>query len=311
MRNLYLFSLALLLACQPTIEESPVDDAFDTPYLWVVGTAQDAGYPQAGCTKDCCAAYWRGERPHEAVTSVAVVLPTQSAAWLFDATPDFTEQYTQVTRSGATLRGIFPTHAHIGHYTGLMYLGKEAMHTAAMPVYAMPGMDTFLRRHAPWRQLVDVQNIVLHPLRDGRAEVLDPQLRVTPFRVPHRDEWSETVGFRIDGPERSAIYLPDIDKWERWAIAIDSLVATVDYALLDATFYDGNELPGRDMASIPHPFVVESMARLAVLPDSVRQRIYFTHFNHTNPLLAAESEASQAVEAAGFRIARTGLRLPL
>lgn len=155
------------------------------------------------------------------------------------------------------------------------------------------------------------QNIQLHRLRADSSISLTENLSITPFRVPHRDEFSETVGFRIDGPTHKAVYLPDIDKWSRWDRSIDSLVQTVDYALLDATFYDGTELPGRDMAAIPHPFVVESMKRFSSLADSDRIRVYFTHFNHTNPLLQEDSKASQAVQNAGYHIARTGMELGL
>jgi pyrroloquinoline quinone biosynthesis protein B len=107
------------------------------------------------------------------------------------------------------------------------------------------------------------------------------------------------------------MFLPDIDKWGRWEVPIDSMVEVHDLAFLDATFYSGAELPGRDMSEIPHPFVQESLKRFAPLPDSIRRRIYFIHFNHSNPLLQAGSAAQREVEQAGFGISREGMRFGL
>ena len=172
-------------------------------------------------------------------------------------------------------------------------------------------MRAFLENNGPWDQLVRLGNVALRTLTDGVEVVLSPQLKVTPVAVPHRDEYSETVGFVVQGPRRRALYLPDIDKWSRWDRPIESLVRAVDRAWLDGTFFDDNELPGRDMSQIPHPFIVESMARLAPLPPADRAKVHFVHFNHTNPVLDPSSKATQSVEAAGHQVAREGDRFEL
>ena len=141
--------------------------------------------------------------------------------------------------------------------------------------------------------------------------MLSPRLRVTPILVPHRDEFSETVAYRIEGPEKVALFLPDIDKWARWTSRIEDVLNDLDYALVDGTFYDGNELPGRNMDEIPHPFIVESMARFADLPKTEKNKVIFIHMNHTNPALERGSRASLAIEQAGFRIARRGMKIAL
>ena len=47
---------------------------------------------------------------------------------MIDATPDFAEHLHLLTNNNErALKGIFITHAHIGHYTGLMHLGREVM----------------------------------------------------------------------------------------------------------------------------------------------------------------------------------------
>ena len=209
-----------------------------------------------------------------------------------------------------SLNGIFITHAHIGHYTGLMYLGREAMGAHGLPIYVMPKMEQYLRENGPWSQLIALNNISLMPLRNDRSEVLN-NLKVTPFLVPHRDEFSETVGYSIQGPKKTALFIPDINKWSQWKENILERIQLVDYALIDATFYDNNELPGRDMSKIPHPFVIETMATLSLLPREQREKVWFIHMNHTNPLLNSNSDQAQEVRAQGFNIASTGLRLKL
>lgn len=277
--------------------------AAEAPYAVVLGVAQDAGHPQAGCDKSCCAAAWQGAG-HK-VVSVGIVDPETGRHYLLDASPDFPAQEHALP---GELGGIFLTHAHMGHYTGLLHLGREAWGARGVPVWAMPRMAALLQDQAPWSQLVSLGNIAVNGLQDGVPVELRPGLRVTPFSVPHRDELSETVGFLVEGPGGSLLYLPDIDKWERWATPVEQWVQRADVALLDGTFYDGAELPGRDMSEIPHPFIVESLARFADLPPEQRQRVRFLHLNHTNPLLQADSAARKAVEAAGMAVASEGDR---
>jgi pyrroloquinoline quinone biosynthesis protein B len=207
--------------------------------------------------------------------------------------------------------GIFLTHAHIGHYTGLMQLGREAFNARKIPVYSMPKMTAFLEGNAPWSQLVSLENIELRGVRHQQELSLTEQLTVTPLLVPHRDEFSETVGFVIKGPNKKALFVPDIDKWRLWERDIIELIRKVDYAFLDATFYDGYEINNRDISEIPHPFVVESIGLFQDLPESERTKVHFIHFNHTNPLLDAKSSAYQKVLDAGYGIAETHQNFPM
>jgi len=200
----------------------------------------------------------------------------------------------------------FLPHAHMGHYTGLLHLGREVMGARRVPVYAMPRMREFLTRNGPWSQLVAIENIALKEMENESAVQLNERIRVTPFLVPHRDEFSETVGFRIEGPNHSAIYLPDIDKWKRWSTSIEDVIAKVDIAFLDGTFFADGELSGRSIAMIPHPFVTETITRFAKLPPSERSKVRFLHLNHTNPLLDPRSAATRRVQSAGHHVARQG-----
>jgi len=280
----------------------------------VLGIAQDAGFPQAGCNKSCCQQFYAGQLPAAHPVSLAIVDSSAHQYWLVEATTDLPQQLHALGGVGAALQmpaGIFLTHAHMGHYAGLLQLGREAMNAQRMPVYAMPRMQDFLTHNGPWSQLLQLQNIVLKPLEHQQQVTLSNHVIIEPLLVPHRDEFSETVGYLLHGPNKKLLFIPDIDKWEKWNSSIDSLIQTVDYALLDATFFDATELPGRNMQEIPHPFVVESMQRFAALPAQEKSKIIFIHFNHTNSLLQPKSAATKKVLQAGFKIATEGMQLKL
>jgi len=228
---------------------------------------------------------------------------------MFEATPAYTAQWERLAEyTGFTAKnvpdGIFLTHAHIGHYTGLMYLGREALGANAVPVYAMPRMKTYLETNGPWSQLVGLRNIELWSLAADSTVWLAPDIGVTPVLVPHRDEYSETVGYRISVAGKRVLFIPDIDKWEKWSRNIVDEIRQADMAYLDATFYKNGELQ-RDMREIPHPFMEESMRLFDTLPVEDKTKVHFIHFNHTNPMLWDTAEV-KAVERQGFRVAREG-----
>jgi pyrroloquinoline quinone biosynthesis protein B len=276
------FLLIVFTACAST----PVSTA---PYAVVLGIAQDGGYPQAGCNRPDCIAAWRDPKLRQRVASLAIVDPQSHQRWIIDATPDFPSQLRTLeeiaprANAAPLLDGVLLTHAHIGHYLGLAQLGREVLGTRSIKTYAMPRMREFLEHNGPWDQLVHLHNIELVPLEDGVAIPLNERITVTPLRVPHRDEYSETVGFIVRGPSRALLWLPDIDKWEKWSTPLASVLARVDVAYLDGTFYDASELPGRDLREIPHPLMTETLSMLAASP--VLAKVRFIHLNQSNPLL--------------------------
>lgn len=288
----------------------------EAPFVMVLGIAQDGGYPQAGCAKECCREAWSDPSRRRFVVSLAIVDPLTNERWMVECTPDFPEQLDLLDRlappasdkRAPALDGILLTHAHIGHYAGLIHLGREVMGANGVPVFAMPRLRSFLESNGPWSQLVSLGNIELRDLRADEPARLNDRIAVTPFQVPHRDEYSETVGFRIDGPDRSVLFIPDIDKWEKWNRRIEDLIGEVDVAYLDGTFFADGEIPGRNMAEIPHPFVEESIARFSALPASERAKIRFIHLNHTNPALQPDSAARERVSASGLNLAVEGER---
>lgn len=273
--------------------------------LMVLGIAQDAGYPQINCEKECCNAYWRGERKAELVTSLGLIDRADKKAFLVEASPDIVRQW-QNLKSECTeceIEGILLTHAHIGHYSGLIYLGREAMGAKKIKVYAMPKMAAFLKSNGPWSQLVTLENIELLEMKNDRPFSLSKNIQIKPSIVPHRDEFSETVGFTFTGAEKSILFIPDIDKWDTWEKDIIKEISKVDIAFLDGTFFDGKELPGRDMSLIPHPFISESIGTFSHLKESEIDKIWFIHFNHTNSVMLKNSANRSIAENLGFNFA--------
>lgn len=299
--------LALLITMSITARSA-------SPYVLVLGTGQDAGVPQMGCETPFCKRAWADTRLREMVSSIALVDPDSSERWIFDATPDLPEQFEMLKRTtrdrSNSIDGIFLTHAHIGHYTGLMYLGRESMSTSGVKVFAMPRMRKMLEGNAPWSQLVSLKNIAIQPLADKTEVRLNSRITVEPFLVPHRDEFSETVGYRIKTPSRSLIFIPDIDKWSKWQTPLADVVKANDLLLVDGTFYADGEI-ARPMSEVPHPFVTETMELLKGLSARERAKVYFIHFNHSNPLVQRDKKKLAEVRSKGFRVATTGLKLDL
>jgi pyrroloquinoline quinone biosynthesis protein B len=263
--------------------------------LVVLGIAQDGGMPHPGCTKPPCADVRAGRRRAEKVSCVGLVNRETGAAYMIDATPDFPAQLHALT-GGRPPDGILLTHAHIGHYTGLMYLGKEAMAARAVPVYGTGRMIGFLRDNAPWSALVADGRVEPRELTPDRAVELPGGLRVTPMLVPHRDEFSDTIGFLIEGPRSRVLFIPDIDKWERWNRSLRELAGQVDVLLLDGTFSSLDELPGRSIEEVRHPLMSETRQ----LVTGTNATLWFIHLNHSNPEIAG-----------GRYVAREGQRFRL
>ena len=276
--------------------------------LKILGVVQDGGLPHLGSNKLCC----ENIEQQRFVTSVMLINNENNESYLFDASPDINKQLNFMgDRIKKDLKGVFLTHAHIGHYTGLMYFGREALNSKSINVYAMPRMKKFLEQNGPWSQLVSLQNISITEINNNSKLSIDPNIIIQPIEVPHRAEFSETVGYKIYGPNKTVLFIPDIDKWYLWEKSIIEEIKKVDYALIDATFYDSKEVNYRDLSEIPHPFVVESMELFDSIRYKEKNKIYFIHLNHTNPLLDKESEQYKFVIGKGYNVAEEGMKLKL
>ncbi len=297
-------------------------DLGQAPFVRVVGTVQDGGLPHAACSCERCERARREPSFRRHVASLALVDPAidPPVAFLLDATPDLPEQLERLADLGravpgrvdrAPLDGVLLTHAHIGHYLGLAFLGYEVVHVQGLPVWATARMGEYLRTNGPWSQLVGKGEIELREMVSGVEIALTETLRVTPLLVPHRDEYSDTVGFLVRGPARRLLYVPDTDRWETWDPPLLERLAGVDVAILDGTFYSTNELPGRSVEQIGHPLIQVTMDLLVDRVAAGQLEVHFTHLNHSNPALTPESPAAAEIRRRGFQILEEGLELSL
>jgi len=304
LKGLFFILIIFLSACQKTntIKRNKPNDVI----LKVLGTIQDGGIPHMGCNKVCCLKYFKNNTFRVGVSSLGISNPKNETNYLIDATPNINHQLKALigtSNPSEKLNGIFLTHAHMGHYSGLLNFGREAMNSKNIPLYLMPRFYNFIQDNGPWNQLVKLENVMLKRINDREKITLESNLSITPIQVPHRDEYSETVGFLIEGNKKSALYIPDIDKWEKWNNSIIKLIKNVDYAFLDGTFYDEKEVNNRDISEIPHPFIIESLKLFNPLDKAEKNKIYFIHLNHTNPLLNSDSSEYNRVIREGFNVA--------
>ncbi len=319
-------TLALSLVTMSLGAAEPAAEAAEArpPFVRVIGSVQDGGFPHAACSGLAC----RQARDHGSqryVASLALILPKSQKIYFFDATPDIREQLEMVADARgprpdgvdrAPIDGVFLSHAHMGHYLGLAFFGYEAVHTHELPVHSTPRMAAFLRDNGPWSQLVEKENVSLREVGPGATVNLEDGVSVTLVPSPHREEYTDTVGFLIRGPERALLFVPDTDAWERWSPSIETWLEKVDVALLDGTFYSRDELPNRPIEEIGHPLVARSMDRFEALGPAASAapaapEILFIHMNHSNPLLLEDSPERAALERRGFRIAAEGMEFDL
>ncbi len=280
------------------------------PSLVVLGTAQDGGHPHPGCRRPRCRVV-AGEDHFPAC--LGILDPQAGLRWLLEATPRLGEQLAlldtaQALRDPAEpdLDGIFLSHAHSGHFAGLLQLGREVLAARALPVHAMPQLAAFIGSNEPWASLIRQGNIDLRQLQADRPVSLGADLALRPVLVPHRDELSETVGFFITGPRRQALFLPNIVNGQSWQLRLEEVIACVDRAWIDGTLFDVGEFNGRDEAEVPHPTIRRTLGRLAELPVELRGRVRCIHLNHTHPAFDRQSAAAAETRAADCGIAHQG-----
>lgn len=273
--------------------------------ILVLGTAQDGGVPHAGCDCATCRAAHQDDTRRRRVASVALVGET-GRTLVVDATPDLRSQLHRLALAAGRDRlapdALLLTHAHVGHYLGLAFLGREAMNVVGTPLWATASMGAFLQSNRPWSWLVERGQVVLEALEPGTPFTFDG-VRLTPFLSPHRGEDTDTVGLEIEGPSRRLLYVPDADELSPDLV---QRIRAVDVALVDGTFHDASELPGRDLSAIPHPFVAESVEALA----GARGEVWFTHLNHSNALIHPETEQRPQLPE-GFGVLEDGAAFEL
>lgn len=278
----------------------------------VLGSAQDGGLPQFGSRNPLDEAARAGTIPRRWSSCVAVI-GDDGRVLLLDVGPDLKAHENVLATSAGVRRrsgpspidGVVITHAHVGHYAGLIHFGREAHAAERMPCWVTVEMARFLEDEAPWRLAVEQGHLDLRAHEPPASFLPWADLEVSMIPVPHRNEASDTVAISVNG---SALYLPDIDSWDAWPGA-EEVIAAHSTAFLDGTFWSPAELLNRDIKDIKHPLVSDTLERFGHLAST--RRLVLTHVNHTNPVCDPASAEHAAVLAAGFEVAIEGLTISL
>ena len=139
----------------------------------VLGTAQDGGYPHIGCRKKCCQPAWTDLNKKRFIASLSIIDRESERCWIIDMSPDIKSQLNMImdflkTDNIPKIEGIFLTHAHIGHYSGLLELGKEALNAHNIPLYVMPEMGNFIKTNNPFKFLISSKNVSINLIEENK-----------------------------------------------------------------------------------------------------------------------------------------------
>ena len=267
----------------------------------ILGIAQDGGVPHPGCYCDTCQFYWDNQI---VLSPSSLAIIDEKQLHLFDVTRNLDRQLRKVGNKNVT--DIWLTHGHIGHIDGIGLFGKEVMNLKNVRLHASELMIKLIENTPKWNKLIEDKILIPIQFNSNESMQISENLKITPIRVPHRDELTDTHAFMINGPEKSLLYLPDHDTWEETLDMVqqDSVIEWFDFlgieiVLMDGTFWSKNELSRQD--DVPHPPVLESLERLGNVKGKELE-VFFIHFNHTNPLLIPKSNEIKKLLDSGCKI---------
>lgn len=276
--------------------------------LTVLGIAQDGGRPQPGCQRPCC----QDLSAVDYRSPVSLGIKTKNGTTiLIEATRDLGRQLIKFGEPN--IDHLFLTHAHLGHVDGLGLFGRETMSARGIPLHSSLSMQNLIKSTPAWALLLEQGVFELTEI--GHVKIDD--VLIESITIPHRAELSDMHAFVLRGKEHSVLFLPDHDSWDQ-TLAAHSAPSIrewlkeieVTHALLDGTFWSGDELQGRDMSVVPHPTIQDSLARLGQ-KQSGDPEIYFTHLNHTNPAYREDGAEYQKITNSGWRVSSEGQRINL
>ena len=276
--------------------------------ITVLGIAQDGGRPQPGCQRPCC----QDLSAVDYRSPVSLGIKTKNGTTiLIEATRDLGRQL--ITFGEPNIDHLFLTHAHLGHVDGLGLFGRETMSARGIPLHSSPSMQNLIKSTPAWALLLEQGVFELTEI--GRVKIDD--VVIESIAIPHRAELSDMHAFVLRGKEHSVLFLPDHDSWDQTLAAHSASSIRewlkeieVTHALLDGTFWSGDELQGRDMSVVPHPTIQDSLSRLGER-QSGDPEIYFTHFNHTNPVYREGGSEYQKIIQLGWKVSTEGQRINL
>jgi|TARA_B100001741_G_C16551229_1_gene599492 pyrroloquinoline quinone biosynthesis protein B len=282
----------------------------------VLGISQDGGFPQAGCNLDCCQSVKNNPSLTKHPVSMGII-GSDGSKHLIEATRDLAWQlnlWDSVESNETLLSSLWITHAHHGHIDGLGLFGKEVINAKKLNVHCSESLSKLIKRTPNWNLLVESENIVINSFINSISYTPSPNcgFEIKPIKIPHRAELSDMHAFLIIGPNKNLLFLPDHDTWESTLKFVNMRTIrdwfkaeSIDFALIDGTFWSSNELVGRNQKNVPHPTVSETLKLIGnkKFEDPV---IKFTHLNHTNPLNNKSSNEFLEVKKMGWSVAEEG-----
>jgi pyrroloquinoline quinone biosynthesis protein B len=282
----------------------------------ILGTAQDGGIPQAGCSCQRCLDAHRDLKLRKYPVSLGI-LGVDGTKHIIEITKNLSEQLVIWTPEKNDLfipETVSITHLHLGHIEGIGQLGKPVMGLREVDVYLSPKNKDVFDNRSDIVLMEDEGNIrthsknFYHPFepKDGCGF----SLQFIP--IPHRSELGDNAAIIIKAEGKSILFMPDQDSWSdtldyhsKENIRDFLKMFDIDEALIDGTFWNMNELPRRDISKIPHPTIQETIQLLGSKREGDPE-ISFLHLNHSNPVNDLGSEQRKVVEENGWKISEIG-----
>jgi pyrroloquinoline quinone biosynthesis protein B len=282
----------------------------------ILGTAQDGGIPQAGCSCRRCLDAHIDLKLRKYPVSLGI-LGVDGTKHIIEITKNLSEQLVIWTPDKNELfipETVSITHLHLGHVEGIGQLGKPVMGLREVDVYLSPKNKDVFDNRSDIVLMEDEGNIrthsknFYHPFepKDGCGF----SLQFIP--IPHRSELGDNAAIIIKAEGKSILFMPDQDSWSdtldyhsKENIRDFLKMFDIDEALIDGTFWSMDELPRRDISKIPHPTIQETIQLLGSKREGDPE-ISFLHLNHSNPVNDLGSEQRKVVEENGWKISEIG-----
>lgn len=295
----------------------------------VLGSAAGGGVPQWNCRCPVCRLAWAGDPRVEPRTQSSVAVSADGRSFvILNASPDIRSQIAATPalhpRDGSRdspIGAVVLTNADVDHIAGLLSLREQQpfdIHGTAetMDLLAQNQIFDVVSRGVVRRETVGFAT-PFSPVPGLSLEFFAVPGKVPLWREDDSlvigEETGSTVGVMIIGGDRRIAYVPGC---AAVTPALKARIAGADLLLFDGTLFRDDEMieagvgtkTGARMGHLSMSGPEGTMALLAEVP--VARRV-FIHINNTNPALVAGSDARQAVEAAGWSIARDGMEFTL
>ena len=265
----------------------------------ILGTAQDGGIPHFMCKCNNCVSSTSETSPRF-ISSIGIL--GERKAILIDATSDIAKQFRlfQKHLGEQETDGILITHLHMGHYVGLLHFGTEGISSQSFPIYVTKENYLYLLTNKPFSYLFTKKQMEPVVFKPETKIYLDGSTTIHPFEVVHRNEDGNTLGLEItdNNTNKKAIFISDIDKITEDVV---KRINSADKVIFDGTFYQHSEIQRQN--NVPHPPIADTVKAFGKQPENI---FYFTHFNHSNPVLNPNSEEFKQISAYNYNICKEG-----